>query len=176
MIESLYSRINDYTAVKIRLASPADIRSWSYGEVKKPETINYRTYRSEKDGLFCERIFGPEKDWECFCGKYKGIKHKGIVCDRCGVKITHSRERRTRMGHINLAAPVAHIWFFKAMPSRLGILLAMKTHDLERVAYFQDYVVIDPGNPEETKLEEKQRLTEEQYRALRDRFGSKFEA
>jgi DNA-directed RNA polymerase subunit beta' len=171
-----YERVNDIGSVSIRLASPTDIRNWSYGEVRKPETINYRTYRSEKDGLFCERIFGPERDYECFCGKYKGIKHKGTVCDRCGVKITHSRERRTRMGHINLAAPVAHIWFFKAMPSRLGSLLAMKTHDLERVVYFQDYVVIDPGNAEETKLEEKQLLTEEQYRHLRDRFGSKFEA
>ena len=118
------NRINDYGSVKISLASPEDIRSWSYGEVKKPETINYRTYRPERDGLFCERIFGPEKDWECFCGKYKGIKHKGIVCDKCGVMITHSRVRRKRMGHINLAAPVAHIWFFKAMPSagNLGMM------------------------------------------------------
>ncbi len=176
MESSRYERVNDIGSVTIRLASPTDIRNWSYGEVRKPETINYRTYRSEKDGLFCERIFGPEKDYECFCGKYKGIKHKGIVCDRCGVKITHSRERRSRMGHINLAAPVAHIWFFKAMPSRLGTLLAMKTHDMERVVYFQDYVVIDPGNTEETKLAEKQLLTEEQYRTARDKYGSKFEA
>jgi DNA-directed RNA polymerase subunit beta' len=121
--ESNYDRINDYGAVRISLASPHDIRSWSFGEVKKPETINYRTYRPEKDGLFCERIFGPEKDWECFCGKYKGIKYKGIVCDRCGVEITQARVRRKRMGHINLAAPIVHIWFFKAMPSRLGNLL-----------------------------------------------------
>ncbi|HYC77233.1 MAG TPA: DNA-directed RNA polymerase subunit beta' [Planctomycetota bacterium] len=175
-METRYERVNDITAVSIRLASPTDIRNWSYGEVRKPETINYRTYRSEKDGLFCERIFGPEKDYECACGKYKGIKHKGIVCDRCGVKITHSRERRTRMGHINLAAPVAHIWFFKAMPSRLGTLLAMKTNHLERVVYFQDYVVIDPGNTDETKLAERQLLTEEEYRAARDKYGSKFEA
>ncbi len=146
MAENVYDRINDYGSVKITLASPNDIRSWSFGEVKKPETINYRTYRPEKDGLFCERIFGPERDWECACGKYKGTKHKGIICDRCGVKVTHSRVRRKRMGHINLAAPIVHIWFFKAMPSRLGTLLAMKTSDLEKVIYFQDYVVTDPGD------------------------------
>src|SRR5262249_44621057 len=113
-----YDRINDYGAVRISLASPSDIRNWSFGEVKKTETINYRTYRPEKDGLFCERIFGPEKDWECTCGKYRGMKYKGMICDRCGVKVTHSRVRRKRMGHIELAAPVVHIWFFKAMPSR----------------------------------------------------------
>ena len=141
-----YDRINDYGSVKIGLASPNDIRGWSFGEVKKPETINYRTYRPERDGLFCERIFGPEKDWECACGKYRGMKYKGMVCDRCGVKVTHSRVRRKRMGHIELAAPVVHIWFFKAMPSRLGNLLAMKTGDLEKIIYFQDYVVIDPGS------------------------------
>ena len=131
--ETTYDRINDYGAVKISLARPHDIRSWSFGEVKKPETINYRTYRPEKDGLFCERIFGPEKDWECSCGKYRGMKYKGMICDRCGVKITHSRVRRKRMGHIELAAPVVHIWFFKAMPSRLGALLDMKTTSLEKV-------------------------------------------
>src|ERR671926_704108 len=120
MAEALYDRVNDYGSVKIQLASPNDIRSWSFGEVKKPETINYRTYRAEKDGLFCERIFGPERDWECSCGKYKGTKYKGIICDRCGVKVTHSRVRRKRMGHINLAAPIVHIWFFKSMPSRIG--------------------------------------------------------
>jgi len=173
MIESLYSRINDYTAVKIRLASPADIRSWSYGEVKKPETINYRTYRAEKDGLFCERIFGPERDWECFCGKYKGIKHKGIICDRCGVKVTHSRVRRKRMGHINLAAPVVHIWFFKAMPSRLGTLLGLKTSALERVVYYQDYVVVDAGD---TPLKDGQLLTEDQFRECKGKYGDKFDA
>ena len=140
-----YDRINDYASVKISLARPHDIRSWSFGEVKKPETINYRTYRPEKDGLFCERIFGPEKDWECACGKYRGMKYKGMICDRCGVKVTHSRVRRKRMGHIELAAPVVHIWFFKAMPSRLGSLLAMKTTSLEKVIYFQDYVVDRPG-------------------------------
>ncbi len=173
MSENVYTRINDYGSVKICLASPEDIRSWSYGEVKKPETINYRTYRPERDGLFCERIFGPERDWECACGKYKGIKHKGIVCDKCGVMVTHSRVRRKRMGHINLAAPVAHIWFFKAMPSRLGTLLDMKTSNLERVIYFQDYIVIEPGD---TPLEEKQLLTEEEYRQARAKYGSDFDA
>ncbi|HZV00018.1 MAG TPA: DNA-directed RNA polymerase subunit beta', partial [Planctomycetota bacterium] len=168
-----YNRINDYGSVTIRLASPDDIRRWSFGEVKKPETINYRTYRSEKDGLFCERIFGPERDWECFCGKYKGIKHKGIKCDRCGVEITHSRVRRKRMGHISLAAPVAHIWFFKAMPSRLGSLLAKKTSSLERVIYFQDYIVTDPGD---TPLKLKQLLTADEYRKAREQYGDAFEA
>jgi len=162
--ESTYDRINDYSSVKISLARPHDIRSWSFGEVKKPETINYRTYRPEKDGLFCERIFGPEKDWECSCGKYRGMKYKGMICDRCGVKITHSRVRRKRMGHIELAAPVVHIWFFKAMPSRLGALLAMKTTSLEKVVYFQDYVVTNPGD---TPLKMQQLLTEEEYRAAR---------
>ncbi len=144
--EFTYDRINDYAAVKISLAKPNDIRGWSYGEVKKPETINYRTYRPERDGLFCEKIFGPEKDWECACGKYRGMKYKGMTCDRCGVKITHSRVRRKRMGHVDLAAPVVHIWFFKAASSRLATLLAMKASSLEKVIYFQDYVVIDPGN------------------------------
>jgi len=168
-----YERINDFGSVKISLASPNDIRSWSFGEVRKPETINYRTYRAERDGLFCERIFGPERDWECFCGKYKGTKHKGMICDRCGVKVTHSRVRRKRMGHINLAAPVVHIWFFKAMPSRLGNLLDMKVSDLEKVIYFQDYIVVDPGP---TPLKPKQLLTEEEYRGARDKYGNEFDA
>src|ERR1700704_292754 len=169
-----YDRINDYGAVRISLASPHDIRSWSFGEVKKPETINYRTYRPEKDGLFCERIFGPEKDWECACGKYRGMKYKGMICDRCGVKVTHSRVRRKRMGHIELAAPVVHIWFFKAMPSRLGSLLAMKTTSLEKVIYFQDYVVTNPGD---TALKPQQLLTEEEYRQAKEQFGeTAFEA
>src|SRR5499427_3214478 len=163
-----YDRINDYASVKISLARPHDIRSWSFGEVKKPETINYRTYRPEKDGLFCEKIFGPEKDWECTCGKYRGMKYKGMICDRCGVKVTHSRVRRKRMGHIELAAPVVHIWFFKAMPSRLGNLLDMKTTSLEKVIYFQDYVVIDP---KETPLKRQQLLTEEEYRQAREQYG-----
>jgi DNA-directed RNA polymerase subunit beta' len=166
--ESSYDRINDYTSVKISLARPHDIRSWSFGEVKKPETINYRTYRPEKDGLFCERIFGPEKDWECACGKYRGMKYKGMICDRCGVKVTHSRVRRKRMGHIELAAPVVHIWFFKAMPSRLGNLLSMKTTSLEKVIYFQDYVVTKPGD---TALKKQQLLTEEEYRSAREQYG-----
>src|SRR5437867_6691501 len=171
--EANYDRINDYGAVRISLASPHDIRSWSFGEVKKPETINYRTYRPEKDGLFCERIFGPEKDWECACGKYRGMKYKGMICDRCGVKVTHSRVRRKRMGHIELAAPVVHIWFFKAMPSRLGTLLDMKTTSLEKIIYFQDYVVIEPG---ETPLKERQLLTEEDFRKARESYGEGFEA
>src|SRR3954468_9557401 len=168
-----YDRINDYGAVRISLASPHDIRSWSFGEVKKPETINYRTYRPEKDGLFCERIFGPEKDWECSCGKYKGTKYKGIICDRCQVKVTHSRVRRKRMGHINLAAPIVHIWFFKALPSRLGAMLDMKTSDIEKIVYFQDYVITDPGK---TPMKKKQLLTEEEFRAAYDKYHGEFEA
>jgi len=173
MNESIYDKINDYGSVKISLASPNDIRSWSFGEVRKPETINYRTYRPEKDGLFCERIFGPERDWECSCGKYKGTKFKGIICDRCGVKVTHSRVRRKRMGHINLAAPAVHIWFFKAMPSRLGSLLAMKTVDLEKIIYFQDYVVTDAG---QSPLKVKQLLNEEEYREVIAKYGNSFKA
>jgi len=166
--ENTFERINDYGAVKIGLASPSDIRGWSYGEVKKPETINYRTYRPERDGLFCERIFGPEKDWECACGKYRGMKYKGMVCDRCGVKVTHSRVRRKRMGHIELAAPVVHIWFFKSMPSRLGALLNIKTTALEKVVYFQDYAVVDPGD---TPLRLAQVMTEEEVREARAKYG-----
>ncbi|MCK4959506.1 MAG: DNA-directed RNA polymerase subunit beta', partial [Planctomycetes bacterium] len=143
------------------------------GEVRKPETINYRTYRPEKDGLFCERIFGPERDWECACGKYKGTKFKGIICDRCGVKVTHSRVRRKRMGHINLAAPVVHIWFFKAMPSRLSTLLGMKTSSVEKVVYFQDYVVTDPG---QSPLKDRQLLTEDEYRDALNQYGNCFKA
>ena len=165
---STFDRINDFGSVKISLASSHDIRSWSFGEVKKPETINYRTYRPERDGLFCERIFGPEKDWECACGKYRGMKYKGMVCDRCGVKVTHSRVRRKRMGHIELAAPVVHIWFFKSMPSRLGALLNMKTTSLEKVIYFQDYVVTDPGD---APLRPCQLLTEEEYQQARNKYG-----
>jgi DNA-directed RNA polymerase subunit beta' len=166
--ETAFDRVNDYGAIRISLASPHDIRSWSFGEVKKPETINYRTYRPERDGLFCERIFGPEKDWECACGKYRGMKYKGMICDRCGVKVTHSRVRRKRMGHIELAAPVVHIWFFKSMPSRLGALLNMKTTALEKVVYFQDYVVLDPGD---TPLKPNQILTEEDARQAKAKYG-----
>jgi DNA-directed RNA polymerase subunit beta' len=173
MAETVYDRVNDFTAVKVTLASPNDIRAWSFGEVKKPETINYRTYRPERDGLFCERIFGPERDYECSCGKYRGTKYKGIICDRCGVKVTHSRVRRKRMGHINLAAPVVHIWFFKSMPSRLGTLLAMKTSDLEKVIYFQDYVVVDP---KDTELRPREILTEDAHRQAVEKFGNGFRA
>ena len=174
MLANIYDRINDYGSVKIGLASPNDIRSWSFGEVRKPETINYRTYRPEKDGLFCERIFGPERDWECSCGKYKGTKFKGIICDRCGVKVTHSRVRRKRMGHINLSAPVAHIWFFKAIPNHLGTLLAMKTADIEKIIYFQDYVITDPGDASPLKVG--QLLSEEEYREALSKYGSSFKA
>ncbi len=173
MLGNIYDRINDYGSVKISLASPNDIRSWSFGEVRKPETINYRTYRPEKDGLFCERIFGPERDWECACGKYKGTKFKGIICDRCGVKVTHSRVRRKRMGHINLAAPVLHIWFFKSIPNRLGTILGMKSSDLEKIIYFQDYVVTDPGA---SGLKAGQLLSEEEYRDAVTKYGSAFKA
>ncbi|MBL7008137.1 MAG: DNA-directed RNA polymerase subunit beta' [Planctomycetes bacterium] len=163
----------DYLGVSIRLGSPEDFRSASYGEVKKPETINYRTFRPEKDGLFCERIFGPERDYECHCGKYRGQKHMGIVCDKCGVMVTTSRERRKRMGHISLAAPVAHIWFFSVTPSRIGNLLGMKKTELERVIYFQDYVVIDPG---ESDFKECQLITEDEYRRARAQYGTSFHA
>ncbi|HEX9793677.1 MAG TPA: DNA-directed RNA polymerase subunit beta' [Planctomycetota bacterium] len=163
----------DFLGVSIRLASPEDIRANSYGEVKKPETINYRTFRPEKDGLFCERIFGPERDYECHCGKYRGQKHMGIVCDKCGVMVTTSRERRKRMGHINLAAPAAHIWFFSVTPSRIGNLLGMKKTELERVIYFQDYVVINPGDSDYKRCK---LVTEDEYRRARAQFGSSFEA
>ncbi len=173
MSQNIYDRINDYGSVKISLASPNDIRSWSFGEVRKPETINYRTYRPEKDGLFCERIFGPERDWECACGKYKGTKYKGIICDRCGVKVTHSRVRRKRMGHINLAAPVAHIWFFKSIPNRIGTLLAMKSTDIEKIGYFQDYVVTDPG---QSPLKLGQLLSEDEFKTATEKYGNQFKA
>ncbi len=173
MPEMSYERINDYGSISISLASPNDIRSWSYGEVKTPETINYRTYRPEKDGLFCERIFGPERDWECSCGKFKGIKYKDIICDRCGVKITHSKVRRTRMGHINLVVPVVHIWFFRAMPSRLGTLLGIKSTALQQIIYFQRYVVTDPGD---TPLKHAEVLSEDGFRECREKYGSSFKA
>jgi len=165
--------VNKFESMQIGLASPDKIRSWSYGEVKKPETINYRTLKPEKDGLFDERIFGPTKDWECACGKYKRIRYKGIVCDRCGVEVTRSKVRRERMAHIELAAPVTHIWYFKGIPSRMGLVLDMSPRNLEEVIYFASYVVIDPG---ETDLEKKQLLTETEYRAKREEFGNKFVA
>jgi DNA-directed RNA polymerase subunit beta' len=159
--------------MKIGLASPDKIRSWSFGEVKKPETINYRTLKPEKDGLFCERIFGPQKDWECHCGKYKRVRYKGVVCDRCGVEVTRSKVRRERMGHIELAAPVSHIWYFKGIPSRMGLVLDMSPRALEEVIYFASYVVTESGD---TPLEKKQLLSEKEYRAYRDKYGSKFQA
>ncbi len=165
--------VTAFDAISIRLASPEVIRSWSKGEVKKPETINYRTLKPEKDGLFCERIFGPTKDWECNCGKYKRIKFKGIVCDRCGVEVTRSSVRRERMGHIDLAAPVTHIWFFKAIPSRLGTMLDMNLRDLERVIYYEEYVVVDPGD---TPLRKKELLSEERYQESLKKFGHGFKA
>ncbi|RMG45627.1 MAG: DNA-directed RNA polymerase subunit beta' [Acidobacteria bacterium] len=167
--------INDFTAIRISLASPEKIRSWSYGEVTKPETINYRTFKPERDGLFCARIFGPVTDWECLCGKFKRMKHRGVVCDKCGVEVTQSKVRRERMGHIELASPVSHVWFFHQLPSRIGHLLDISKRDLERILYFECYVVIDQGDVPE--IEEGQLLTEEQYRELRDKYGAgSFEA
>ena len=147
---------NDFNAIRISLASPEQIRLWSYGEVMKPETINYRTLRPEKDGLFCERIFGPTKDWECYCGKYKKIRHRGIICDRCGVEIARAKVRRERMGHISLAAPVAHIWFSKGTPSRLGLMLDLSPKNLDRVLYFAQYLVTKVNS--EMVVEEVDRL------------------
>ncbi|NMA33443.1 MAG: DNA-directed RNA polymerase subunit beta' [Clostridiaceae bacterium] len=165
--------MNNFDAIRIGLASPEKIREWSRGEVKKPETINYRTLKPERDGLFCERIFGPQKDWECHCGKYKRIRYKGIVCDRCGVEVTRSKVRRERMGHIELAAPVSHIWYFKGIPSRMGLILDMSPRALEKVLYFAAYVVIDPA---QTPLSRKQILTEKEYRDSIDKFGYTFRA
>jgi DNA-directed RNA polymerase subunit beta' len=165
--------VNNFEYMKIGLASPEKIRSWSYGEVKKPETINYRTLKPEKDGLFCERIFGPTKDWECHCGKYKRVRYKGVVCDRCGVEVTRAKVRRERMGHIELAAPVSHIWYFKGIPSRMGLVLDMSPRALEEVIYFASYVVTDPGD---TPLEKKQLLSEKEYRAYREKYGQSFQA
>ena len=162
-----------FDAIKIGLASPEKIREWSHGEVKKPETINYRTLKPERDGLFCERIFGPQRDWECHCGKYKKIRYKGIVCDRCGVEVTRSKVRRERMGHIELATPVSHIWYFKGIPSRMGLLLDMSPKVLEQILYFASYVVIDAGN---TGLLEKSILTEKDYRESVEKYGDKFKA
>ncbi|WP_046176542.1 DNA-directed RNA polymerase subunit beta' [Domibacillus indicus] len=165
--------VNNFEYMKIGLASPDKIRSWSYGEVKKPETINYRTLKPEKDGLFCERIFGPTKDWECHCGKYKRVRYKGVVCDRCGVEVTKAKVRRERMGHIELAAPVSHIWYFKGIPSRMGLVLDMSPRALEEVIYFASYVVTESGD---TALEKKQLLSEKEFRTYRDKYGNKFQA
>ncbi|MCZ2259238.1 DNA-directed RNA polymerase subunit beta' [Sporosarcina sp. G11-34] len=163
--------VNNFEYMKIGLASSDKIRSWSYGEVKKPETINYRTLRPEKEGLFCERIFGPTKDWECHCGKYKRVRYKGVVCDRCGVEVTRQKVRRERMGHIELAAQVTHIWYFKGIPSRMGLILDMTPRALEEIIYFASYVVVDPAD---TPLERKQLLSEREYRIYREKYGNKF--
>ena len=163
--------VNNFDSMRIGLASPEKIREWSYGEVKKPETINYRTLKPERDGLFCERIFGPTRDWECHCGKYKRIRYKGIVCDRCGVEVTRAKVRRERMGHIELAAPVSHIWYFKGIPSRMGLILDVSPRSLEKVLYFASYIVLDPGD---TPLIKKQLLSENEYREYYDKYGSSF--
>ena len=165
-----------FDAIKISLASPDKILEWSHGEVTKPETINYRTLKPERDGLFCEKIFGPTKDWECHCGKYKKIRYKGVICDRCGVEVTKAAVRRERMGHITLAAPVSHIWYFKGIPSRMGLILDLSPRVLEKVLYFASYVVLDPGNKAETGLEYKQVLSEKEYQDKKDELGNKFRA
>src|SRR4030081_1530213 len=162
-----------FDQIRISIASPDKIQSWSYGEIKKPETINYRTFKPERDGLFCARIFGPIKDYACLCGKYKRIKYRGIVCEKCGVEVTLSKVRRERMGHIELASPVAHIWFLKSLPSRLGMVLDMTLRDIERVLYFEAYGVIEPGM---TPLKKSQIMTEEDYAAKYEEFGDDFTA
>src|SRR5574341_1482213 len=167
------SLIADFDSIRISLASPEKIRSWSHGEVTKPETINYRTFKPERDGLFCAKIFGPVTDWECLCGKYKRMKHRGVICDKCGVEVTLSKVRRERLGHIELASPCSHVWLFKGLPSRIGHLLDLSLRELERVLYFEAYVVVDPGDSD---LQANQLLTEEQYRKAREEWGHKFKA
>src|SRR5881275_810340 len=166
--------IADFDAIRISLASPEKIRSWSHGEVTKPETINYRTFKPERDGLFCARIFGPVTDWECLCGKYKRMKHRGVICDKCGVEVTLSKVRRERLGHIELASPCSHVWFFKGLPSRIGHLLDISLRELESVLYFESYIVIDPGDVKE--LKERELLTDERYRELARDFPAQFVA
>ena len=165
----------NFDMIKIGLASSELIKEWSRGEVKKPETINYRTLKPEAGGLFCEKIFGPTKDWECHCGKYKRVRHKGIICDRCGVEITKSKVRRERMGHIELAAPVSHIWYFRGIPSRMGLVLDMSPRSLEKVLYFNSYIVLDVNNEDvkvnDKTIEVKDLLTEMQYREMLDKYG-----
>ena len=158
----------NFSSIKITLASPEKIKSWSFGEIKKPETINYRTFRPEKDGLFCARIFGPVKDYECLCGKYKRMKFRGIICEKCGVEITKSNVRRERMGHIDLACPVAHIWFLKSLPSRIALAMDMKLKDVERVLYFESFIVVEPGL---TTLKKGDLITEEQLIKAQEEFG-----
>src|ERR1700716_2658727 len=185
------TRASAFDFIQVRIASPEEIRGpkdpkererlemagvrtwWSWGEVTKPETINYRSFKPEKDGLFCERIFGPVKDWECHCGKYKRIRYRGVICDRCGVEVTLSRVRRERMGHIELAVPVSHIWFYKCMPSRIGLMLDMSSRQLERVIYYEDYIVIDPG---QTQLQKCQLLNEQEYREAQEQYRDTFVA
>ena len=167
------NKTEEFDAIRIGLASPDMVRSWSYGEVKKPETINYRTFKPERDGLFCARIFGPVKDYECLCGKYKRLKHRGVICEKCGVEVTLTKVRRDRMGHIDLASPVAHIWFLKSLPSRIGLMLDMTLRDIERVLYFESFVVTEPGM---TTLERGQLLGEEEYLDALEEHGDEFEA
>ena len=162
--------LTNFDAIRIGLASPEKIREWSHGEVKKPETINYRSLKPEADGLFCERIFGPTKDWECHCGRYKRVRYKGVVCEKCGVEVTRAKVRRERMGHIELAAPVSHIWYFKGIPCRMKMLLDMSPRNLEKVLYFVAFVVTDPGD---TPLEYKQLLTDVEYRQAQRDYGAK---
>ena len=162
--------LTNFDAIQIGLASPEKIREWSHGEVKKPETINYRTLKPERDGLFCERIFGPTKDWECHCGRYKRVRYKGVVCDKCGVEVTRAKVRRERMGHIELAAPVSHIWYFKGIPCRMKMLLDMSPRSLEKVLYFAAFVVLDPGT---TPLMYKQVLSDKEYRDAQAEYGPK---
>ena len=166
-------QVDEFDSLRIGLASPEMIRSWSFGEVKKPETINYRTFKPERDGLFCARIFGPIKDYECLCGKYKRLKHRGVICEKCGVEVTLTKVRRERMGHIELASPVAHIWFLKSLPSRIGLMLDMTLRDIERVLYFESYLIIDPGL---TDLEMGQLLTDEEYYQQLEAHGDEFTA
>ena len=166
-------RAEDFDAIRIGLASPSMIRSWSYGEVKKPETINYRTFKPERDGLFCAKIFGPVSDYECLCGKYKRLKHRGVICEKCGVEVTLAKVRRDRMGHIELASPVAHIWFLKSLPSRISLLLDMTLRSIERVLYFESFVVLDSGM---TALEKGQLLSDEEYLENLELYGDDFTA
>jgi DNA-directed RNA polymerase subunit beta' len=168
------SLIADFDSIRISLASPEKIRSWSHGEVTKPETINYRTFKPERDGLFCAKIFGPVTDWECLCGKYKRMKHRGVICDKCGVEVTLSKVRRERLGHIELASPCSHVWFFKGLPSRIGYLLDISMRDLERILYFEAFVVVDAG--EVAVLREREVLPEEKYRELQKEYPGQFTA
>src|SRR3989337_1606298 len=162
---------SDFDAIRISLASPDKILSWSHGEVTKPETINYRTFKPERDGLLCAKIFGPITDWECLCGKYRRMKHRVYICDKCGVEVTQSKVRRERMGHIELACPVSHVWFFRGLPSRIGNLLDMSLRELEKILYFENHVVIDPG---ETPLSSRELLSEDKYREYHELYGDRF--